>query len=139
MNKQDAAHSAVSELEKELIGATGVVEDEKLEGRRVVKSDTLYRRQMDKAHQMFTIKQGVRMRHPKRTLNQFKAIVATTTHADKAWEKALIEETERQEIDRIYRTGSLDLMSNQLGINQVAENNFRKMKPKLGITTMIGA
>jgi len=66
------------------------------------------------------------------------AISATTTHADKAWEKAMLEETERQQVDRIYSSDGTSMMANQLGLHRVAEANFRKLKPKLGITTLLG-
>lgn len=136
MNKQDEVHAEVTELEKELIGNSA--DNEKLEGRREVKTNNKFEKQMQHTNRQLAIKQGLRFRHPKRTLGNFMTIQATTTHADKAWEKAMLEETERQEVDRIYSSEGTSLLANQLGLHRVAEANFRKMKPKLGITTLLG-
>jgi len=137
MNKQAAGYAQVTELEKELLG-NAVQEDEKLEGRRVVQSDTLYRRTMDNRNRMFSIKMGLRQRHPKRVLHDYETISSTTTNADKAWEQMFMEGQERQSLDRIYTVGGLDMMSAQLGLNALAEKNFRGRKPKLSLSTMVG-
>jgi len=136
MNKQDEVHAEVTELEKELIGNSA--DNEKLEGRREVKTNNKFEKQMQHTNRQLAIKQGLRFRHPKRTLGNFLTIQTTTKHADKAWEKALLEETERQEVDRIYRSDGTDMLANQLGLHRVAEGNFRKIKPKLGIFTLLG-
>jgi len=136
MNKQDEVHAEVTELEKELIGNSA--DNEKLEGRREVKTNNKFEKQMQHTNRQLAIKQGLRFRHPKRTLGNFLTIQTTTKHADKAWEKALLEETERQEVDRIYRSDGTDMLANQLGLHRVAEGNFRKIKPKLGISTLLG-
>jgi len=136
MNKQDEVHAEVTELEKELIGNSA--DNEKLEGRREVKTNNKFEKQMQHTNRQLAIKQGLRFRHPKRTLGNFLTIQTTTKHADKAWERALLEETERQEVDRIYRSDGTDMLANQLGLHRVAEGNFRKIKPKLGISTLLG-
>jgi hypothetical protein len=55
-----------------------------------------------------------------------------------AWEEALMQETERQELDDVYRPKDMGMLAGDFGLTRVAEKNYKKIKPKLALTTFVG-
>ena len=85
------------------------------------------------------IKQGIRRRHPKYVLGQYKTIREQTTKIQSAWEKALVDEDERVHLDKDYQwTPETSLMSNQMGVVTTALDNYAKSKFKLEKTHIVG-
>ena len=131
MNKrpQGQATSARDKLEKELIGD---IENRKLTsdtGRSTGASP--YALEARNRNSMFSIKQGVRRRHPNRVLHQFQQVALETSNAETSWEKALMHEQTRTTIPEEYKAKDSDMLVNQMGLVTTALDNFKKSKEKL--------
>lgn len=139
MNKQDANHARVTELEEDLIAGVDDRENEIDTGRAKVHQNTKEKRTLRNANRRFSIQQGVRRRHPNRVLHDFAVQAGSTSHAETVWEQALAEENERQNIGKIYKVqGDVSLLTTQMGITQTAQNNFRSSQPKLSRQHLVG-
>lgn len=139
MNKQDANHARVTELEEDLIAGADDRENEIDTGRPKRQQNTKEKRTLRNANRRFSIQQGVRRRHPNRVLHDFVVQAGSTSHAESVWEQALAEENERQNIGKIYKVqGEVSLLATQMGITQTAENNHRNSQPKLSRQHLVG-
>lgn len=100
-------------------------------GRRKVLENSAFQRNALASDSKFNIHQGFRRRHPNTVLNQFAGIAATTTSASTQWEKYMLHETEKVEVDKeLQPKDDADGLVNQLGIAQVAEKNFKNVHKK---------
>lgn len=137
MNKTPAGSSRRSEIEKELIGdieeRSAVAET----GKSHDVSDPYSKKHMA-AYRQFSIKQGVRRRHPERVLAQFAQIVKETSNAESAWEKALLHEQQRTEVPTEYKPNDGGMIANQTGLVTTALDNFSRSKGKFERTFLTG-
>jgi hypothetical protein len=100
-------------------------------GRRHIREKSTFQRAATKKAKLLRISQGLRHRHPKTVLNQFKAMASTTSESSSLWEKALVDQTKRVDMPTEYRpSGDSDGMVNQMGIVSVALDNYKASKKK---------
>lgn len=123
--------SRTAQLEADLIGEELNNETADLGKDRVTRPNTQGR--------ALAINQGWRRRHPTRVLNQFKGVVSTTSDASSKWEEALIHDTKRVELPQEFQPqGTMDGMTNQLGIVTAAFENYKASKNKLQRLHLVG-
>ena len=138
MNKRPAGVPRKTALEKELIGEIeGQAQLVETGKDRVVDGNKFHRKNMA-AYKQFSIKQGVRRRHPSRVLAQFAQIVKETSNASSAWEKALMHEQQRVEVPEEYKADSSSMTVNQTGLVTTALDNYTRSKGKFERTVLTG-
>lgn len=132
--------SRAKELEKELTGQQATQDINVEAGRRQVVEGSSFQAKALRTNRIFNIKQGIRRRHPDHVLHEFAGVADTTNHANTAWEKALIYEDERTEMDPAYVANpDSNSMVTQLGASQAARKNFKKStNRKLGDLHLVG-
>lgn len=136
MNKRPGA-SRRSKLEAELIGQITDRAAEVDTGRGDDKKDPYSARIESKAH-MFNIRQGVRMRHPDRVLQQHRGIREGTEAAETVWEQALIHDDTRITIPEEYKPKGSEMAATQMGLVRTALENFAKSKSRFAKSTVVG-
>lgn len=128
----------VTELEAELIGNDWDQEKEVETGRAHYSPTKKGARSkwditVNKGQKQFYVRQGLRMRHPERVLNEYEGVKATTTKVTDAWERALRDEEERTVMPDEYKVKGVDkgMSANQMGLVSVADKNFKARKGRL--------
>lgn len=137
MNKRPAGVSRRTELEKELIGQ---ITDEQTvaETGRFEKKNDAYSQRKEKQMRRFCIQQGVRRRHPDNVLSKYHAINKDTESAETQWEKALLHEDQRVDVPEEYKIKQHDMIANQMGLVNVALDNYVKSRGKFTRTQIVG-
>jgi hypothetical protein len=98
-----------------------------------------YSRKQDLHNREFNIRQGHRRRHPLRVLHQHQGVVSSSESARSVWEQAIQQDDERTKLPEIYKIDAMKMMSTQVGLEAVADDNFKKKKNKMDrLSTMIG-
>lgn len=121
------------------MGKVMTTQDEIDTGTRKVREPSHWQQATLKRSRGFDIKQGIRRRHPKQTLSQFKAITNDTEKAESVWEKAFEDEEKRATVDQQYSwNGNTSLMTNQMGVVTAALDNYKQSKGKLERVTIVG-
>jgi hypothetical protein len=65
--------------------------------------------------------------------------VSSSESARSVWEQAIQQDDERTKLPEIYKIDAMKLMSTQVGLEAVADDNFKKKKNKMDrLSTMIG-
>lgn len=139
MNKrpQGVIKGKRQELEDEL---TGKITDQQAlveTGKNENKDDPFSKAREQEMHR-FNIVQGRRRRHPKRVLQQHKAIDEQTENAESVWEKALLHDQERIGLSEEYKPKDHELVANQMGLVQTALTNFGRSKGRFTKTNIVG-
>jgi len=106
-------------------------------GRDVQTDLTPWQRQALANTNSFAIKQGFRRHHPNRSLSNFNPTIGGQNPRF-GWEKALEEETEREQIPEAYMKSRSNMAVNQLGLVQTAFKNFQKSQARLAMTLPVG-
>jgi len=93
----------------------------------------------DRRGRALEIQQGFRRRHPSNVLNRYDGVMKTTSNASSLWEESLIHETKRVELPKDFRPkGDTEGMTNQMGIVNVALDNYKASKNKLQRMYLVG-
>lgn len=124
------------ELSKKKDAATGVYSKEA--GRDVQTDLTRWQRQALANHEQFAITNGFRRRHPSKLLNQFAGVVKTNLNPKMQWEQRIDEENERVQLPETVKKGANVYAANQMGLVQVAVDNYVKSKEKLSAIVAVG-
>lgn len=122
------------------MGKILVAQDEIDTGTRKVREPSHWQQTAIKRDHTFSIKQGIRRRHPNETLSRFQAITGQTEKAESVWEKAFQDEEKRPQLDKQYKWNNKEaaLMTNQMGVVEHALDSFKRSKGKLERTTIVG-
>jgi hypothetical protein len=143
MNKQvsSAVNPRRAQLEMELISrevADQMTLDVETGHASSVENQKKMRPYIDK-NKHFLTKQGLRRRHPVRTLNQYAGVHKTTSGATQNWEQAMLYENERVEMPKDFNVDGMDAgMTNQMGVATIALDNYKKSKEKLLRMHLVG-
>ena len=114
-------------------------QDEIETGARKVREGSRWQQSTTRRNLGFSIRQGVRRRHPNKVLNQYATVAKETKNANSVWEKALMDENERATLDKEYEWhGDGRLMANQMGVVKLALDNYEKSKYKLERAHIVG-
>ena len=114
------------ELEDEIIGDV-LVTQKTAEGPRVA-SDSV---------SSFDTKTGFRRRHPANVLNQYKGLVNTSADVHSVWEQSMEDEDSKAYSRKQFDNTNYGI-TNQFGLEQVAEDNFYKRKKYLETMRVVG-
>jgi hypothetical protein len=78
---------------------------------------------------MFSIKQGIRRRHPDQVLHDYRGLTEQLDPGVSQYEKALAEENDRLTIPLAYEpVNETEALANQAGLVSVAYKNYEKSK-----------
>lgn len=86
----------------------------------------------------FMTRQGYRRRHPANTLNQFSSLVSTNGNPKTKYEQFISEEHKRTELPEFVKKARNAFIVNQMGLVQVATENYAKSKQKLTSMAPVG-
>ncbi len=135
MNKKKV--SRVSELEKELIG-------DEAQKQSIIETgkDRVYTapesRMYQQRNRLFQIKQGTRMRHPRKTLRDMQGVVEGTENAEQEMERAYMHNQQRQDIPQEYIPKDGGMLANQVGLVTTALDNAARSKAKMSRLLPVG-
>ena len=97
----------------------------------------LYHRQTAKQEEQNFTRMAMKIRHPQRALNDFAGLASSIRQPHNSWDDYLKEEHEREPMKYKPDKNSSSL-ANQIGLNEVADRNFKKSNPQLSTMQGIG-
>jgi hypothetical protein len=93
----------------------------------------------DKKNNVFETRQGFRRRHPHDVLGRYAGLVGSTDSTSTVVEAAMRFEHERSEIPKENRPSDIATgLSTMYHVNDIALQNFKKSKNKLGNMHLVG-
>lgn len=89
--------------------------------------------------QKMRVKRAQKVRHPQETLRTMNAAVASMSKAKMDYDKMFEEEADYDELDKIYHTVNKQPAATQLGIVELAQENFLKSKGRFSRQLLVGS
>lgn len=142
MNKRvrSSVSARTKALEDELSTKNTTVQSTySVEAGRDVQTDlTSWQKQALGSQDQFAQKQGFRRRHPSRMLNEYAGVVKTNTNPKMKWEQFIEAENERVQLPETTKKARNVYVSNQMGLVELALQNFVNSKQKLNAIVAVG-
>jgi hypothetical protein len=128
----------LAELEKDLLGEEVDNQSERETGRKTVKEGTPFQQETGREIRRFQVQQGFRRRHPNSVLGNYAGVIGSASNEKSIAEESLMIENERFELPKQFAAGNDGGTVSQLGIQYVADKNFKNAKNKLGMMHLVG-
>ena len=124
--------SAKQNLEQDLMADITDQQDLFESGQDRKTSHNAFENHNNKKEKMFSIRQGIRRKHPNETLLSFAGLLNTTENPKTEQAKIMAEMNERSQLSDVYTafTAKNDLVT-QIGLAHTAMENYKKSKPVL--------
>lgn len=107
-------------------------------GRDVQTDLTSWQKQALGSQDQFAQKQGFRRRHPSKMLNEYAGVVKTNTNPKMKWEQYIDAENERVQLPETTKKARNVYVANQMGLVELALQNFVQSKQKLNAIVAVG-
>lgn len=107
-------------------------------GRDVQTDLTPWQKQALGSQDHFAQRQGFRRRHPSKMLNEYAGVVKTNTNPKMKWEEYIDAENERVQLPETTKKGRNVYAANQMGLVELALQNFVQSKQKLNAIVAVG-
>lgn len=107
-------------------------------GRDVQTDLTSWQKQALGSQDQFAQKQGFRRRHPSKMLNEYAGVVKTNTNPKMKWEQYIDAENERVQLPETTKKSRNVYAANQMGLVELALENFVQSKQKLNAIVAVG-
>lgn len=91
------------------------------------------------ASEKMRIKRAQKMRHPEKNLRTMNSAVAAMNKTRMDYDRVFEEEKDYDELDKIYHTVNKQPAATQLGIVELAQENFLKSKGRFSRQLLVGS